>query len=335
MKRSGVLAAGNWIVDHVKLVDAFPDEDALVFIRQQSSANGGGPFNLLKDLSKLGAEFTMQAAGIVGDDADGRWIIEDCRDHGIDISRLKFTDRAPTSYTDVISVEATGRRTFFHQAGTNALMDDGDVELSGSSAEFFYLGYLLLLETLDRLGSDGQTGASRLLSRASEAGFHTVVDLVSVHMGNFRQIVLPSLPAIDTLFLNELEAGALLDRSIREDDAVSLMAAAESVLELGVRCRVIVHSACGAVLAAANGSSAKHGSVMLPPEELKGAAGAGDAFAAGVILGLHQGKSPQECLRFGVCSAAGCLTHPTTSGGIKRLGTSLGLGEEYGFRDFA
>ena len=191
-----------------------------------------------------------------------------------------------------------------------------------------------VLETLDRRGSDGKTGASRLLSRALDAGFHTVVDLVSVHMGNFREVVLPSLPVIDTLFLNELEAGALLDRSLREDDSAGLMAAAAAVLELGVRCRAIVHSACGAVVAASDGKSAKHGSLRLPSSEVKGAAGAGDAFAAGVLLGLHQGRNLEECLSFGACSAAGCLTHPTTSGGVKTLELSLELGKEFGFRDF-
>ena len=335
MKRSGVLAAGNWIVDHVKLIDAFPDEDALVFISEQSSANGGGPYNLLKDLSKLDAGFPLQAAGMVGDDPDGQWILEDCRAHGIDTARLRPTDRAPTSYTDVMSVKATGRRTFFHQPGTNALLDDSDVEFAGSGSEFFYLGYLLLLEKLDQPDDDGNTGASRLLKRASDAGFHTVVDLVSVHMGNFREVVLPSLPVTDTLFLNELEAGALLDRCVSEDDAGELMAAAHAVLKLGVRCRVIVHSACGAVVVSSDGDSAQLGSLRLPPGELKGAAGAGDAFAAGVILGLHQKKSHGECLKFGACSAAGCLTHPTTSGGVKDLELSLALGEKFGFRDFS
>jgi sugar/nucleoside kinase (ribokinase family) len=335
MKRSGVLAAGNWIVDHVKLVDAFPDEDALVFISEQSSANGGGPYNLLKDLAKLDAGFPLQAAGIVGDDTDGHWILEDCRAHGIDTARLECTDRAPTSYTDVMSVEATGRRTFFHQPGTNALLDDADVELADSSAEFFYLGYLLLLEKLDRADGNGNTGASRLLKRALSAGFHTVVDLVSVHMGNFREVVLPSLPATDTLFLNELEAGALLDKSVSEGDATELMAAAYAVLELGVRCRVIVHSSHGAVAVSSAGDSAQHGSLRLPPQELRGAAGAGDAFAAGMILGLHHKKPLEECLRFGVCSAAGCLTHPTTSGGVQDIESSLALGEKFGFRDFS
>ena len=335
MKRSGILAAGNWIVDHVKLVDAFPDEDALAFISEESSANGGGPYNLLKDLSKLGAGFPLQAAGIVGDDADGNWILEDCRAHGIDTARLKMTGRAPTSYTDVMSVEATGRRTFFHQTGTNAFLDDTDVELNGSSAEFFYLGYLLLLERLDRVGDDGKTGASRLLRRVSEAGFHTVVDLVSVHMGNFREVVLPSLPETDTLFLNELEAGALLERCLKDEDGPGLMSAAAAVLALGVRRRVVVHSACGAVAVSSDGSCAQHGALLVPAQEIRGAAGAGDAFAAGVILGLDQEKPLEECLRFGACSAAGCLTHPTTSGGVKDIGLSLALGEKFGFRDFS
>ncbi|MFP6873733.1 MAG: carbohydrate kinase family protein [Verrucomicrobiales bacterium] len=334
MKRSGILAAGNWIVDHVKLIDAFPDEDALAFIGEQSSANGGGPYNLLKDLAKLGAGFPLQAAGIAGDDTDGHWILEDCRANEIDTARLKLTDRAPTSYTDVMSVESTGRRTFFHQTGTNALLDDPDVELNDSSAEFFYLGYLLLLERLDRVDGNGTTGASRLLRRASAAGFHTVVDLVSVHMGNFREVVLPSLPETDTLFLNELEAGALLERCVKDDDAQGLLAAADAVLALGVRRRVVVHSACGAVVVSSEGDCAQHGSLRIPAQEIRGAAGAGDAFAAGVILGLHHKHSLEECLRFGVCSAAGCLTHPTTSEGVVDIKLSLAFGEKFGFRDF-
>ena len=41
--RQGVLAAGNWLVDHVKLIDAWPAQDGLVNILGQSSSNGGGP----------------------------------------------------------------------------------------------------------------------------------------------------------------------------------------------------------------------------------------------------------------------------------------------------
>ncbi|MGA7130516.1 MAG: carbohydrate kinase family protein, partial [Chthoniobacterales bacterium] len=62
-ERSGILAAGNWIVDHVKVIDIWPSQDALAIIQSETDGNGGSPFNVLIDLSRLGANFPLQAAG--------------------------------------------------------------------------------------------------------------------------------------------------------------------------------------------------------------------------------------------------------------------------------
>ena len=137
LKREGILAAGNWIVDHIKVVDTYPDQDALSFIYEHSKSNGGGPYNLLKDLVNLGAEFPLKAAGLVGDDNDGQWIINDCLDHGIDTSGFTKTKNASTSYTDAMTVKSTGRRTFFHHEGANALLSEKDVHLSNIKAKYF------------------------------------------------------------------------------------------------------------------------------------------------------------------------------------------------------
>ena len=55
MSRNGILAGGNWIVDHVKLINTWPPQDALASILTQSDGNGGSAYNLLKNLSRLGA----------------------------------------------------------------------------------------------------------------------------------------------------------------------------------------------------------------------------------------------------------------------------------------
>ena len=52
-ERSGIVAAGNWIVDHVKLIDVYPVQDSLANIREESANNGGSPYNVLKDLTKM------------------------------------------------------------------------------------------------------------------------------------------------------------------------------------------------------------------------------------------------------------------------------------------
>ena len=40
MKRNGILAAGNWIVDQVKMVDVFPQRETLANILRQSERHG-------------------------------------------------------------------------------------------------------------------------------------------------------------------------------------------------------------------------------------------------------------------------------------------------------
>ena len=174
MHRSGIISGGNWIVDHVKLIDNWPPQDALASILSQSDGNGGSAYNLLKNLSRLGAGFPLEAIGLVGDDADGRAILADCAAHRIDPTQLRRANDVATSYTDVMTVRATGRRTFFHQRGANAKLAPAHFDFTATKAKWFHLGYLLLLDTLDSLGADGRPAAVEVLARARAAGCKSI-----------------------------------------------------------------------------------------------------------------------------------------------------------------
>src|SRR5690606_23791490 len=166
-------------------------QDALASIVGQSAGNGGSPYNILKNLSRLGAGFPLEAIGLVGDDADGRWIRDDCIAHRVDTRALQATADAPTSYTDVMTVASNGRRTFFHQRGANALLGPEHFDFSSSNARLFHLGYLLLLDRLDRPVDEYGTAAAKLLAQAREAGFKTSIDLVSEDSDRFRTVAGP------------------------------------------------------------------------------------------------------------------------------------------------
>ncbi|MBL9154525.1 MAG: carbohydrate kinase family protein [Verrucomicrobiales bacterium] len=338
--RSGLLAAGNLIVDHVKLIDAWPSQDALVSILSQESANGGGPYNVTKDLARLFPDsetrpFPLAIAGLVGDDPDGTWIRRDCESHGIDTAHLGTCAEAATSYTDVMTVAATGRRTFFHQRGANARFDERSLDFSDSPHRLFYLGYLLLLDALDTLRPDGRPGAAHLLAAARSSGLTTVVDLVSEESDRFREVIAPSLPEADVLLTNEFEAARLSGIDLADFTPATARRAAEAIRDMGVRQLVVIHAPAGAVaLDCTTGLTHAVGSVRVPDGEIRGAVGAGDAFAAGVLLGIHEDWAIDRSLRTGACVAASCLRHPTTSGGILPLAECLALGERWGYRDF-
>jgi sugar/nucleoside kinase (ribokinase family) len=335
MERNGVLAGGNWIVDRPKIIDAYPGQDTLANILQETSGNGGSPYNLLVDLARLQAPFPLEAVGLVGEDEAGEFIRADCRAHGIDTHQLHSCKGAPTSYTDVMTVQSTGRRTFFHQRGTNAFLDATHFDFSQSRARIFHLGYLLLLDRFDQPDPQHGTAAAALLARARAAGFKTSVDVVSENSDRFAAIVRPALRHCDYCVLNEFEAERTTGIAIAHGSEVDLAAAREAARELlkgGVGEWVVIHFPAGAIAAGANGQELAQGSVKLPQTRIAGTVGAGDAFAAGVLLGLHQQTPMEMALRYGVCVAAASLTDATSSAGVNPLTECLRYGEEFGFR---
>ena len=336
-ERSGVLAGGNWIVDQVKLIDRWPPQDALANIGGQMSSNGGSPYNLLKNLARLGADFPREAVGRVGDDEAGKFIREDCARHGIGTAGLRTSRTAPTSYTDVMTETGTGRRTFFHCRGANAELGPEDFAFESSRARIFHLGYLLLLDRLDeRDEATGETRATAVLRAARAAGLKTSADVVSEASDRFARIVRPALPQIDYLFVNEFELAQVTGIAVVRDgriDRVAVERAAERLAADGVREWVLVHFPAAVLACAPDGTKVWQPSLNVPAGFIAGAAGAGDAFASGVLRRLHDGAPVAEALRLGVCVAAASLSHPTCSEGVGTEAECLALADRFGFRE--
>ena len=333
--RTGILAGGNWIIDHVKIIDTWPGQDALANILGGSDGTGGSPYNILVDLAKIDAPMPLAGVGLVGEDADGNFIMADCHRFGIDASAMQQTKAAPTSFTDVMTVQATGRRTFFHARGANALLDSAHFDFTKTNARIFHLGYLLLLDRLDGASATHGTVAAEVLARAQAAGLKTSIDVVSEDSDRFPKIVLPALKHVDVCVMNEFEAGRSTGRRIRTGEALDraeLRVAMQALLDAGVRERVVVHFPEGGCALGRDGAWHEHDSVRLPADYIVGAAGAGDAFTAGALLGWHEGLPVAEWLRYGVCMAAANLSDETCTGGMKPLAECLALGERYGFR---
>lgn len=334
--RRGLLAGGNWIIDQVKIIDVYPQPEQLGNILSQSQGTGGGPYNVLVDLAQSGAPFPLFAAGLVGKDALGDFILADCKRHKIDTRHLRQTPKAPTSYTDVMTEKDTGRRTFFHARGANALWQGEDLDFRKIKARHFHLAYLLLLDALDKPDAKFGTKAARLLAAAQEAGLKTSADVVSENSDRFTEIVLPALKYLDYCILNELEAGKTTGFKTRTPegklDTVALRHAAGALLQQGVRELVVIHFPEGAFARTRRGEDVWQPALKLPPKYIAGMAGAGDAFCAGVLLGLHEGWELQRCLLTGVCIAAASLSHPTCTAGVKSLNSSLALAKKFGFQ---
>ena len=319
--RNGILAAGNWILDKVKTIDRWPGEGNRCNIVRETRAPGGGPCNLLFDLAAIDPGLPLFAAGRIGDDDDGEFLFGELRKRRID-SRWLFRSRsASTAYTDVMSGE--GRRTFFHCRGANAEFSPDDLAGVDVPARFFYLGYLLLLDTLDSDDPEFGTAGSRLLAQMQEKGYRTVVDFVSEAPEKFRRIIPPALPYTDILIINEIEASHCLGRELRRADGsldwTGLVPAAECLLAGGVRHLAVIHFPEGALALERGGSPVYAPSCRMERTEIVGSTGAGDAFAAGVLYGLHENLPLRDALDLGSASSRFNLLSPTASDGAVSL----------------
>ncbi|TSJ43775.1 carbohydrate kinase family protein [Mucilaginibacter corticis] len=335
--KNGILVGGNWIVDYVKLIDVFPEEEKLVNILSESSCNGGSAYNVIMDLWKLQANFPLSGVGLVGDDDRGNLIISHCKDLGINTTQIRKTGNAHTSYTDVMSVKGTGKRTFFHQRGANALLDIEHFDFSLSEDKIFHLGYLLLLDQLDIIEADGTSRASKVLGNAKKHGLITSVDIVSERSDRFKDVIPSSLPYIDYLFVNEYEAGMITGvKTIGPGGSIILKScydAALRLLNMGVNKWVILHFPEGVIAISKSGDSHYQPSIQIPATRVAGASGAGDAFAAGVLIGVHNDQDMKDCLELGVGAAASSLFESTSSDGVLPSVECLKLAEQFGYRE--
>lgn len=334
--RRGLLAGGNWLVDHVKVIDAYPPPEQLASILSRSLGTGGAAYNVLITLARCGAPFPLYGAGLVGRDTAGRHIFEDCRRHRISTRWLGITTQAPTSYTDVMTEQKTGRRTFFHDRGANAFWRGDDLDFDAIPARIFHFGYFLLLDQLDRPDARFGTKAARLLAAAQAAGLKTSVDAATVESDRYAEVVLPALRYADYCILNEIEAGRTTGCNPRRRDGTldpaRLRRSASALLRAGVRELVAVHFPEGALVRTRHGEEVWQSSLRLPPGYIAGTAGAGDTFCAGLLLGLHEGWDLPRCLRAATCLAAASLAHPTTTGGVKSLRAALALAGKFRFK---
>jgi len=314
--RRGVIGAGNWIVDHLNKIDRWPAENELCNIIGNRKSPGGGPCNVLFDLAALQTDLPLYAAGRLGSDADGDWMMAEIARRDIDGRFMRRSIGENTSYTEVM--ETAGRRTFFHNRGANAELSFEDLAGIDVPASIFYLGYLLLLDRLDAADPEYGTAAARLLAVMRQKGFFTVVDMVSEAREKFTKIVPAALPHINALVLNEIEAGHVSGIELRRADGTlardAMRPAGQALLQAGVRDLVAIHfpeGAYGLTREEEYFQPAYH----LAPERIVGSTGAGDAFCAGLIYGLHEQKALSESLRLGVVSARFNLLSEETSAG--------------------
>ena len=321
--RKGICAAGNLLVDVTYPIERWPRQSELTTITEGITRSiGGAVCNVITDLAKLDPELPLETLGVIGEDPDGEFILEQLGVHkNVDISLLKR--KGKTSFTAVMSDNNTKKRTFFQYRGANALFDESCVDWERMRCELLHVGYILLLDALDQKDAEYGTKMARLLAEAKRHGIKTSIDVVSESGDRFKTLVPPALKYTDYCVINELEAQQITGVLLRDEEerlyTEHMEEALRKMKELGVSVWAVIHCPEGGYGLDEKGNFVCLDSLSLPKGYIKGTVGAGDAFCAGVLYGAQKQWSLEESIRLGVCTAAASLSEPGATEGVGSL----------------
>ena len=336
MTRRGILTGGTWCVDRNLLLDRWPNANGRANILSSEIGVGGSGSNLAFAVRSLDPDMPVATIALVGDDADGRFLIDAAEAKGIDHSHMMLTSEAATDYTLAFTSGPTGQRTHISCFGAGNWLTPDHFDFSGFDHRLLHLGIPGVHARMDMPWHGDENGWVTTLKKARAVRLQCNLELASIDPQRINALMRPCLPYLDLLIVNDAEIGGIAGiETVRSGAAVpqACLAAARTVLEQGAMRFVVVHFPAGAVVACRDGTTSVRPSVRVPPDEVKGANGAGDAFAAGFLYAIHQDWPVDDAVALAHATAAASLRSISTVGAIGGWAECLQLADRWGWRE--
>ncbi len=334
-QRHGFITGGTWCVDNNRMVAHWPEEDSITQFIEEERHGGGSGCNFALDIKHLDSEMPVETITIVGNDEAGHFLRSLAEAAGIGHTQMHVSADATTQWTDAFISKASGRRTHIFNPGVSEVLSPDHFDFSSTTARYLHLGLPGVHKHLDRHWQGDVNGWVTVLKRARASGLKTNLELASINPVLLAKLVLPCLPHLDLIIVNDSEIGALSGMDTLPGGVTDLAAcerAARQVLENGAMELVVVHCPVMAIAVTRAGASFMKPSVQIPRSLVSGANGAGDAFAAGMLYGVHEGWSIGDALTLAHAAAAASLRSLSTTGAVEPWRKCLELANQWGWR---
>ncbi|MGI5977335.1 MAG: ribokinase [Candidatus Limivicinus sp.] len=293
MKKTKILVVGSFVMDQIVTTDVFPRQGQTILAKTFSKAPGGKGANQAVQMARLGAEVTM--CGKLGHDANGREMLDVCKQSGINTEHICYDDKAASGCSVIILEEKQGESTenrIMVIPGSNMSFQSQDVEfLKDSIGEYDLV--VLQLEIPMEINV-------QVAQYAHAKG-------VPVMLNPAPSAPLPDelLSCLDYISPNEHEARDLTGIEIAhkgaEIDIQAVKAAAAALAAKGVQNVLITLGSAGAALVKGDDfwiSPAVKGVKAVDPTA------AGDSFVGAFCVAVCSGMKPEEALSFANNTAA-------------------------------
>lgn len=298
-----IVCMGELLIDFVALENGVTVGDAYGF----QKAPGGAPANVAVAVERL----EHQAAFItqVGDDPFGHFLAEVLEAEGVDISGLRFTDKARTALA-FVSLGADGERSFsfYRNPSADMLLTPEDVALDViDAAKIFHFGSITMIS------EPSKSATLKAAQHAKDKG------LIVSYDPNLRLNLWDSEEAARAGMLAGLDYATMVKLSEEELDFM-VGGDLSKVWRDGMKLIVITRGSKGSIAHTPDGGRFEHGGFSVQPQDTTGA---GDGFVAGMLVGILENPDDyltklEKLLCF--ANAVGALT-TTNRGAIPALPT--------------
>jgi ribokinase len=272
-------------------------------IMQQILAPGGSAANTIYGLAKLGIRTGF--IGAIGDDDEGKLLLDDFQSRGVDISQIKIKNKAATGSVLCLT-DKRGRRALYVAPGANSLLTWQDID-------FRYLNQARIIH-LSSFVADEQFHLQRQVLSAISPSVKVSLAPGALYADKGWDALAPWLSRASILFVNQREMRALTGEEFEAGARRCLAQGCDIVVvTLGKGIDKGKPIACylndGAEEYFIEAQRGKRRAVI-------DTTGAGDAFATGFLYGVLKGRNLRECGLWGQVVAQ--LT-------ISKMGARAGL----------
>ncbi|AHK46707.1 MULTISPECIES: carbohydrate kinase family protein [unclassified Ensifer] len=289
---AAIVLLGDINIDLVLDIPEYPLEGGEAIATAQRHMLGGSATNTAIALSRAGHDCRL--IGRVGQDALGEQALSWLEDIGVSTAWIGRDPSEPTQ-TNIVTVGKSGERTMFAYRGANAHLSPASiVDAPFEDAALFHLSGYALLQ------SPQSDAAYRAIELAQRHGIPVTLDIPAGVALSVAPHVRNLLPKLDTIMLGRADLAPLAG----EGSEIPVEEAIKSLLRQGVRRIALKHDVTGSSLYQNSGAeSAPWFSVATVDTT-----GAGDAFAAGHIIGRVSGLPGSECCRLANAFGAVAVT---------------------------
>jgi ribokinase len=290
-----VIGFGALNVDKLYKVNMIAKEEEESFVVDFKEAPGGSAANTIVGLARLGLKTGY--IGKVAEDLEGEFLLNDFKKENIDTNGIIVSKRGRSGVV-MGYVDRKGERALYVDPGVNDWIEFKEIDLDyAANTDFLHLTSFV--------GEKPFEAQKELVKKLS--GVKISFDPGALYARKSLASLKPLIKRSFVMIPNEIEIRLLTGKEYEEASQILIKEGVSVVaVKLGERgCYV---------------TDGKESHLVEPFEKkLVDTTGAGDAFCAGFLYGLINGRDLYECGRLGNFVAARCISRMGARTGLPRL----------------